>query len=196
MDIKSLSDPHLAKQINAGKIGVIPSDTVYGVVAKASDQAAVKRMYDLKKRENKPGTVIAASIDQLEELGIKRRYLTAVEQYWPNPISIVIPSGFDLGYLDQGKMSLAVRIPDNENLVKLLKKTGPLVTSSANTPGEPPAETIAEAKKYFGDQVDFYVDGGQISSKHSSTVIRIVDDAIEVLREGEFKIDENGRITK
>lgn len=195
MNIKSLDDPQLASLINEGKIGVLPSDTVYGVVAKASDKEAVGRLYALKKRENKPGTIVAASIEQLEELGIKRRYLTAVEQYWPNPISVVIPSGFNLGYLDLGKMSLAMRIPNDKKFVSLLKKTGPLVTSSANTPGDPPAETVEAAKKYFGDKVDFYVDGGKISNEHASTVIRIIDDAIEVLREGALKINEDGRIT-
>jgi tRNA A37 threonylcarbamoyladenosine synthetase subunit TsaC/SUA5/YrdC len=61
-------------------------------------------------------------------------------------------------------------------------------------PGEPPANTLQEAEKYFGDQVDFYVDGGDLTGHEPSTVIRIVDDAIEVLRPGAVHIDENGRI--
>lgn len=194
MDVKQSNTSQIADLLSEGKIGVLPTDTIYGVVAMATNEQGVEKLYKLKNREKKPGTIVAANIDQLVELGLKRRYLTAVEQYWPNPLSIVIPSGFDLKYLDQGKMSLAVRIPDDKEFVKLLEKTGPLVTSSANTPGASPAETIEQAKKYFGDNVDFYVDGGKISNEHSSTVIRIVDDAIEVLRKGAFKIDENGRI--
>jgi L-threonylcarbamoyladenylate synthase len=193
--IKSLTDPKIVEELNAGKVGVLPTDTIYGVVAKASDDAAVEKLYKLKNREQKPGTIIAASIEQLEELGIKRRYLTAVEQYWPNPISIIIPTGPTLAYVHQGKMSLAIRLPKDQDLQELLKKTGPLVTSSANTPGDPPANTIEEAQKYFGDKVDFYVDGGDLSDRPPSTIIRIIDDAIEVLREGAVKIDENGRIT-
>ncbi len=195
MDIKSLSDPKLIELLSTGKIGVIPSDTIYGVVAPAADEAAVARLYELKEREQKPGTLIAASIEQLENLGIKRRYLTAVEQYWPNPISIIIPTGPTLNYLHQGKMSLAIRIPKDNDLQKLLEKTGVLVTSSANTPGDPPANNVSEAKKYFGDKVDFYVDGGDLSNRPPSTIIRIIDDAIEVVRPGAIKIDENGRIT-
>lgn len=196
MELKNLNDPDLVKALQAGKIGVIPTDTIYGVVARAADEAAVEKLYQLKSREQKPGTIIAASINQLEELGIKRRYLTAVEQYWPNPISIIIPTGFELKYLHQGKMSLAIRLPKDESLQKLLKKTGSLVTSSANTPEDPPANTINEAKNYFGKKVDFYVDGGDLSNRPPSTIIRIIDDAIEVVREGAVKIDENGRITK
>jgi tRNA threonylcarbamoyl adenosine modification protein (Sua5/YciO/YrdC/YwlC family) len=195
MDIKSLADPKLVELLKAGKIGVMPTDTVYGVAADASNEAAVNRLYELKKREQKPGTIIAANIDQLVELGIKRRYLTAVEQYWPNPISIIIPTGFDLKYLHQGKMSLAIRIPKDDELCKLLEQTGPLVTSSANAPGDPPASNIEEAKAYFDKNIDFYVDGGDLSNHPPSTIIRIIDDAIEVVRTGAVKIDENGRIT-
>ncbi len=196
MDISTITDHKLPKLLSQGKVGVIPSDTIYGVVACAADGAAVKRLYELKKREQKPGTIIAASVAQLEELGIKHRYLKAVEQYWPNPLSIIIPTGPELAYLHQGKMTLAIRIPKDEKLQSLLQKTGPLVTTSANTPGDPPANSIASAKKYFKDKVDFYVDGGDLSDRPPSTIIRIIDDAIEVLREGAVKIDENGRITE
>jgi L-threonylcarbamoyladenylate synthase len=174
---------------------VIPTDTVYGVVARAADQVAIERLYRLKSRDNKPGTLIAANIDQLVELGLKRRYLTAVEQWWPGALSVVIPCDDELAYLHQGKRSLAVRIPDKKELLGLLEATGPLLTSSANHPGQPTAHTLAEAKDYFGDEVDFYEEGGDLSGHQPSTVVRIVDDAIEVLREGAVKIDENGRRT-
>jgi L-threonylcarbamoyladenylate synthase len=143
----------------------------------------------LKKRENKPGTLIAANISQLEELGLKHRYLKAVEQFWPGAVSVVIPAADpQLEYLHQGKMSLAVRVPDDQALQSLLIKTGPLLTSSANRPGEPPAVNVEQAKKYFGGQVDFYQDGGDLSERQPSTVVRIIDDAIEVLRQGAVRI--------
>ena len=177
-----------------GSIGVIPTDTVYGVVARATDRTAVARLYVLKKREGKPGTLVAASIDQLVELGIKRSYLKAVEQFWPGAVSVVIPCGPELEYLHMGKRSLAVRIPSDDELNKLLQKTGTLLTSSANHPGQPPANTVEEAKAYFGSEVDFYIDGGDLSGHAPSTVIRIIDDAIEILRAGAVKINENGEI--
>jgi len=170
-------------------IGVIPTDTVYGLVARAADQAAVGRLYELKKREAKPGTIIAASLEQLEQLGLKHRYLKAVEQFWPAAVSVIIPtSDPKLDYLHQGTMSLAVRLPASPELQKLLAVTGPLLTSSANPPGEPTAVTITQARGYFGDQVDFYVDGGDLSARQPSTIIRVVDDAIEVLRPGAVPI--------
>lgn len=174
-----------------GEIAIIPTDTVYGVVARAVDPQAVARLYELKHREAKPGTLVAANIDQLVELGVKRRYLTAVEQFWPGAVSVIIPCGENLEYIHQGIGSLAFRIPDDPKLQALLQQTGPLLTSSANQPGEPPATTIDEAKKYFGDQVQWYEEGGTVN-REPSTVIRIIDDAIEVVRLGAVKIDEQG----
>ncbi|MGH7192839.1 MAG: L-threonylcarbamoyladenylate synthase [Candidatus Saccharimonadales bacterium] len=175
-----------------GAIGVIPTDTVYGVVARASDEKAAARLYELKRRDSKPGTLIAASIAQLEDLGLKHRYLKAVEQFWPGAVSVVIPASDPaLAYLHRGKLSLAVRVPAGKRIQALLKKTGPLLTSSANRPGEPVATTIDEAKAYFADKVDFYAAGGDLSKRQPSTVIRIVDDAIEVLRPGAVNIGDD-----
>jgi L-threonylcarbamoyladenylate synthase len=170
-------------------VGVIATDTVYGLVARATDRAAVTRLYYLKKREQKPGTLIAASIEQLEHLGLKRRYLQAVSQFWPGAVSVIIPCGPELKYLHQGKSSLAVRIPNVPELRRLLEQTGPLLTSSANQPGDPTAVTIDQAKKYFGDQVDFYSDGGDLSGHQPSTILRIIDDEIEIIRLGAVKIN-------
>ncbi len=184
----------ISQSLNGGGVAVLPTDTVYGICALAGDQEAVKRLYQLKSRDKKPGTVIAGSIDQLVDIGIKRRYLKAVEQFWPGPISVVIPVSRDLEYLDLGKGSIAVRVVGDQNIVNLLSKTGALLTSSANLPGQPEASSIEEAKKTFGDKIDLYVDGGDFSGKLPSTVIRVVDDAVEILREGIIKVNKYGEV--
>lgn len=191
---QDIDDPELVELLRGGAVGVLPTDTVYGLVCRAANEQAVKRLYEVKSREHKPGTIIAAKIQQLVDLGVRARYLKAVEHFWPGPISVIVPA--DLGYLNRGVAGLALRIPDNEPLRQLLRQTGPLQTTSANAPGELTAATVDMARAYFGDAVDFYVDGGDLSGRPSSTVIRIVDDAIEVLREGAVKIDENGRMTR
>jgi len=188
-------DKQLVELLKNSAVGVLPTDTLYGLVGRAADKQAAQRLYGLKKRGAKPGTVIAANTEQLVELGIKPRYLKAVQHFWPGPISIVIPC-LDLDYLHLGKGSLALRIPDDKQLIALLRRTGPLLTTSANQPGKPPANNLAEAKAYFGESVDFYVDGGDLSGRQPSTVIRIVDDAIEILRSGATQIDETGKIRR
>jgi L-threonylcarbamoyladenylate synthase len=179
----------VARQLQvSGAVGVMPTDTVYGLVARAQDLVAVERLYALKHRDHKPGTIIAANIDQLVDLGIKRRYLTAVQQFWPGAVSVEIPH--QVAYLNQGTGRQAFRIPDNQALQELLLQVGPLQTTSANLPGEPPANTINEARAYFGDAVDFYIDGGDLSTNLPSTIIRIIDDAIEVVRQGAVRIEQ------
>ncbi len=192
--LKTLNDPQLVRLLKEGKVGVMPTDTVYGLVCLASNQAAVQRLYGLKSREAKPGTLLAATTEQLVDLGVKARYIKPVQHYWPGPISIVIPLGFDLDYLHQGIGAIAMRVIADPLLVNVLMKTGPLLTTSANLPGEPTASTIQEAQACFRDQVDFYVNGGNLGNRQPSTIIRILDDAVEVLRTGAVKINENGGI--
>lgn len=176
-----------ASWLRRKKVGVLPTDTVYGLVASASDQAAVDRFYALKNRDQKPGTLIVANTDQLLALGVPSDQIEQVAQYWPNPLSAVLTvTGND--YLHQGVGTLAMRVVADTKIRDLLEQTGPLITSSANQPGEPPATTIDEAIAYFGDDVDFYVDGGQIIAE-PSTIIRPGSDAIEILRRGSVTID-------
>lgn len=182
-------------ELQEGEIAVIPTDTVYGVVAKANDLSAVNRLYKLKNRRDKPGTILAASVDDLVSLGIKRRYLKSVEHFWPNPISIVIPSEPTLKYLDKGVGTLAVRIPKDMWLRDILKETGALLSSSANPASEPPATTIGQARQYFGDKVDKYIDGGGLKGR-PSTIVRIIDDNLEVLRQGSVKFNQKGEIVE
>jgi len=194
--LNALSDRALVDLLHAGSIGVLPTYTVYGLVASAHLPDAATRVLETKGRPLKPGTLVAADIEQLATLGIKTRYLKAVEQFWPGAVSVVLPMGPELAYLHSGAYGLPVRIPDHPELLKLLKQTGPLITTSANLPDQPPATNLEEARAYFGDRVDFYVDGGDLSNHVPSTIIRIVDDAVEILRPGAVAIDEaTGRIS-
>lgn len=194
--LNGLSDLRVVELLADGAVGVMPTDTVYGLVCSATNESAVARLYKLKSRENKPGTIIAADAGQLIELGIRGRYLKAVESYWPGAVSVIIPS-HGLQYIHLGLGGIAIRLPAIKEVHELLTKTGPLLTTSANHPGLEPAHSLAAAQEYFGERVDFYVEGGDLSGHKPSTLIRIVDDAVEVLRPGAITIDENtGRIIK
>ncbi len=192
--IPAINDPKLVDMLLAGHVGVLPTDTIYGLVASASNQEAVKRLYALKHREQKPGTVVAANVQQLVSLGLDEDTLEAAAHLWPNPISIIVPCKTELSYLDLGKGSLAVRIPDRPELSRLLELTGPLLTSSANEPGKQQADNLEEAAAYFGDQVDFYVEGGDLSGHPPSTVARLTEGHLEVLRQGAVVIGQDGKL--
>ena len=185
---QSLESDELARLLIDGGVGVIPTDTVYGLVCCAADADAVDRLFLCKQREGKRGTVIAANIDQLVVLGVKARYLKAVEQFWPGGVSVEIQLGEALSYLHLGMRSNAFRIPGHPKLQMLLERTGPLLTTSANLPGKPTAKTIQEAQDVFGNSVDFFVEGGDLGGALPSTLVRIIDDEIEVIRQGAVKI--------
>ena len=170
-----------------GTVAVIPTDTVYGLVARVKDREAVQKLYNLKNREMKPGTIITTDIEQLVDLGLRRSYLVPFKPYWPNPLTFVIPiSSIELNYLHMGKNSLAVRVTKDPFLQKIIPSTGPLLSTSANLPGQATAKTIIEARKYFGDKVDAYYDGGKIENTKASTIVRIIDDSFEILRQGDY----------
>ncbi len=187
MKMLKLTNSHLIDLLKHGGVGVLPTDTVYGLVCDASNPAAVERLYSLKYREQKPGTTIAASSEQIIALGVEENAVRAVERFLPG-VSIEIQWAGE--YLHQGTGRSAFRVVVDGDVKKLLDKTGPLLTSSANLPGQPPANTIEEARAYFGESVDFYVDGGDLSGRQSSTLIRVVDGIPEVLRQGSVQIEK------
>ncbi|HUC89359.1 MAG TPA: L-threonylcarbamoyladenylate synthase [Patescibacteria group bacterium] len=191
MQDKLVSPTKAIAILKAGGIGVIPTDTVYGVVACAKDQKAVARLYTLKKRDHKPGSIVAADAEQLIDLGLNKDHIQAVRHLWPNPLSLVIPTADELFYLHQGLDSLPARVPKDAQFQILLQQTGPLATSSANRPGEPTATNIQEAWNYFKDSIDFYVDAGDLSGREPSTIVRIANDnhTIEILRQGAFNFE-------
>jgi len=168
--------------LNADDICVIPTDTVYGVVGKLSSKRAVARIYEVKQRDpQKPvGTILAASLEQVASITTSSA-LDVAAQYWPGPVSVILPASDEYFYAHKGEMSFAVRIPDDEPLRALLEQTGPLASSSANVQAEPPATTIEEAKAYFGSEVPLYIDGGDLSGHAPSRIIRIDDDGTVIV---------------
>lgn len=180
---KSLT-AEVAELLKNGAVGIIPTDTVYGIVTQLSNQAGVERIYDIKNRpyEKRIGTVLFSDPVQVEAI-VQPRDLLMAEIYWPGPTSVVFEIGTKLSYAHRGHKTLAFRIPDNQSLLSLLQKTGPLATTSANRANQPTATTIEEALGVFRESVDFYVDGGDLSNKKPSSIVEIKSDGtIETIR--------------
>ncbi len=177
--------------LKKGGVGVIPTDTVYGMVGSALSVQAVNKISQIKNRTNGKGfIVLISSVDDLKIFGVETNETARIfmKKFWPGKVSIefisLLPK-FD--YLKKVGQTIAFRLPDKTDLLESLKQTGPLVAPSANTEGEPPAKNIAEAQKYFGNKVDFYEDGGTLDSA-PSTLVKIVGDKVEVLRQGAVEI--------
>ena len=168
---------------------VIPTDTLYGVVASALSEEAVNLVYLIKGRTpEKPFIILISDRADLKKFDVK---LTSFQKQimsklWPGQYTLILPcSNTQFGYLHRGTDSLAFRMPDDRQLGKLLEITGPLIAPSCNPEGQNPAETISEAQNYFAGKVPLFIDGGKRISK-PSTIISLIGDQINVLR-GQFQ---------
>lgn len=180
-----------APLIKAGKVGVIPTDTIYGLVANALIPDAVARVYRLKEREpGKPCIVLIPDVSELKRFGISlsARDRAALSRVWPGAVSVILPCAEErFSYLHRGTKTLSFRSPADGWLKEFLKASGPLVAPSANPEGAPPARDVNEAKRYFGNRVDFYVDGGTRDGQ-PSTLVRYEEGKFVVLRQGAARV--------
>lgn len=163
----------------------MPTDTLYGLVGSAFSSETVEKIYRLKNRDpKKPLIVLIVDWQDLEKFGAEIFVADKkiLKKIWPGPVSVILPvKDSNFTYLHRGMKTIAFRWPKNKRLLKTLKETGPLVAPSANPEGLPPATTIAEAKKYFGRQINFYENGGTLAGT-PSTLIKLQNGKIEIIR--------------
>lgn len=175
-----MNDTEIVNILQNDGIGVLPTDTVYGVVGRLFSEVAVRRIYKVKRHDpsRRIGTILIADISQIKDI-VSFERLQHASRYWPGPVSVVLPLPDHLHYAHSGNNTLAFRIPNVPELIELLQHTGPLATSSANLSGQPPAMTIQQAKKYFGNNVDFYSDGGDLFGRRPSRIVELGPDGSE-----------------
>jgi L-threonylcarbamoyladenylate synthase len=160
--------------VKSSGIGVLPTDTIYGVVGSALKPMAVERLYTVRGRQpKKPFIVLIASVADLALFGVHpaTRTRALLSKLWPGPVSVILSCpGKKFAYLHRGTGTIAFRVPGSPKLRAFLKKTGPLAAPSANIAGKPPATTAREAYTYFKGTVDFYIDGGEHAGAPSSLI--------------------------
>lgn len=176
------------------KIAVIATDTLYGIVGRALSKTVVERIYEVKGRdEGKPFIILIPDSEALKDFGIVLSVVDKqkVESLWPGPVTVILPLPQEASerftYLHRGSNTLAFRMPNKNDLIDILKKTGPLVAPSANPQGKMPATTIDEAREYFGNMVDYYQDAGTVHSL-PSTIIALEKGEVVVIRQGVVRI--------
>ncbi len=186
-----------AALLAAGAVGVMPTDTIYGIVGSALEERTVERIYRLRRRNRKkPMIVLIAGTGDLRRFGIvpSPRAARVLRRVWPGKVSVILPCpSRKFAYLHRGTGTVAFRMPASAPLRAFLARTGPLVAPSANIEGEKPARTPAEAKRYFGDRVEFYAAARGASKRSSaakpSTLIALAKDgAVTVLRKGAGRV--------
>jgi L-threonylcarbamoyladenylate synthase len=173
-----------AALLRAGALVAFPTDTVYGVGCRTGDPAALGRIFEAKRRPpEKLLAMLAASLDQARDLGYAadERAEALAGRLWPGPLTLVLADSEDPSRPTQG-----FRVPDHPVALDLIRRTGPLPTSSANRSGEPEAFEADDVLIAFADTdlVAAVIDGGRVPGGMASTVVDLSVVPARVRREG------------
>ncbi|UEJ82872.1 threonylcarbamoyl-AMP synthase [Brachybacterium halotolerans subsp. kimchii] len=174
--------------LSDGGLIVLPTDTVYGIGADAFTPDAVQALLDAKDRgRDAPPPVLVGDPAVLLGLAVDvPEYAERLtEAFWPGALTLILTAQPSLNWdLGETRGTVALRMPDDEVTLELLRRTGPLAVSSANRHGKPAALSIMDAATQLGDRVDVYLDGGPARLGTASTIIDTTVEPAEIVREG------------
>ena len=179
-----------ADDLTEGELVVYPTETVYGIAADIFNQKAVKNLYLAKRRPfDMPLTVAVSSKDMVENIAVMTRPVEKlIDAFLPGPLTIITrkdPNVPDI--VTSMSQKVGIRIPDNKVAIQLIKEfDGPIVATSANLHSHPDSVNIDTAVEDFGESVKTYLDNGPCTLGKPSTIVWIMDDKVEVIRQGEI----------
>ncbi|HKA25150.1 MAG TPA: L-threonylcarbamoyladenylate synthase [Candidatus Eisenbacteria bacterium] len=178
-----------AEAILRGGVISFPTDTFYGLGCSLMDPAAVDMLYRLKRRPQNLAVIsLISDPAEVEALAadIPDVAATLMKRFWPGPLSIVFRASILVPAACRGpKETIALRFPQHPLSLALVRALGgPLVASSANLSGQPPAKSAEEVIRAFGNQLDLVLDGGPSQAVQPSTLIDVTSGRVEVLRAG------------
>jgi len=185
------NDTHLIDVLRSGVVVALPTDTVFGLCARANNDAAVDRIYTIKQRDpQQPMPIFAADLAQAETIGvIDGDARTLAHAFWPGALTIVVP--VRPGYRSRalaGSDTVALRVPADERLRRLCADVGPLTGTSANIAGREECRTAAEVRAQLGDAgppgVDLIVDAPVAATGQPSTIVDCTQSPPQILRPG------------
>lgn len=174
------------ERLRAGEPVVIPTETVYGVACDPRVPGAEDRLFAVKQRpREKRLPWLIPDLKAAERAGA--RWTPAAralaERCWPGPLTLVLE-------MADGR-AIGFRVPAHPTALALLRAYGaPLATTSANRSGEPPARDAQAAAQALGNAVALILDAGPAPGGVPSTVVRMRDDRVEILREGALSREE------
>jgi L-threonylcarbamoyladenylate synthase len=150
-----------------------PSDTVYGLSTSVSAADSVMKIKMLKGKDpNMPLIVLIGSYEQIDMFVPEHTVsvMRLAKKVWPGPVSVIFGNVYEKWDAVSPNGTLALRMPDNPELRDFLMRVGPIVSTSANKTGNPPAITSQAAQEIFGQTLDFYIDTGDCNNPPSTLV--------------------------
>ena len=181
-----------------GLVG-IPTETVYGLAADASNEAAVRRIFAAKHRpSDHPLIVHIASVDELSSWSLSTPHTARVlaDACWPGPLTVLVPKALHvLDVVTGGRDTVGVRVPAHPMALELLQRFGGgLAAPSANRFGQVSPTTAAHVRADLGDDVDYVLDGGPCPIGVESTIVDCTCTPSQVLRPGGIPTEEIARL--
>ena len=175
--------------LNQGGIVAFPTDTVYGLGACASNQQAVERVYQVKKRpQNMALPLLLARTLQISEVAepVPQIAWLLAHNFLPGALTLVLHKSKSVpDIVTAGGVTVAIRIPAHPIPVALAEGLGgPIIGTSANLSGKPSALTADEVYSQFGNKIDLVIDGGRCPGGRESTIVDVTRETPVVLREG------------
>ena len=180
--------------LKEGGVVAFPTDTVYGLGARADNQWAVAKVYRVKQRPVNMAVPLllahAAQVNQVASEVPPVAWLLA-EKFWPGALTLVLlKSSAVPDIVTAGGRTVAVRVPAHPVPVALIEGLGvPIVGTSANVSGRPSPCTAGEVRAQLGDRVDLIIDGGRCPGGIESTVVDVTGEKPVILREGAISRD-------
>lgn len=174
-----MNTPHdfelLTDALEKGGVAVVRTDTLYGIIALAGIEAAVEKVYQVKRRNPSKQCIILITdpADVPAHMSVLDEYGHRAE----TPTSVIVPATDEALWVLRGGDTIAYRVVRDPFLRKVIEKVGPVIAPSANPEGLAPARTIDEARAYFGDSIDVYIDGGEVPKvAQASQIVQISPD--------------------
>lgn len=180
-----------------GRVIIFPTDTVYGIGTKIFDIEGINRIYRIKNRpENKPLACLCASLKQIEEIAVvDESAKKLIEAFLPGALTLILEAK-DIVKNSIGYETIGVRIPNSKLALSILNENGPMLTTSVNDSGEPPINSYDEIKAKYEKDVEEIYDIDSPLLEIPSTVVKLTDSGIVVLREGAIKKEDIERLLK
>lgn len=190
-----LSIKEAAKIIRKGGIVAYPTETFYGLAVLPDNINAVKKIFQIKKRDKgKPISLIISSSSQLGKwvVGVGPRERRLIKKFWPGPLTIVFKAKNKVpAILRGGEKSIALRVSSERVAKELAKKVGGAITAtSANLSGQAPCLTSASVRRKLNKRIDGIVSKKKLPRSKGSTILDIYSRKPKVLREGEISVGE------
>ena len=193
IDEKEISE--CARILVNGGVGIYPTETVYGIGANGLNSESVRKVFEVKHRPlNKPINLLVSDIAMIEAVAkeITEVEYKIIKNFFPGPITLILKKKECVpNIVTSNGDTVGVRMPEEQITLKLIKEAGvPLATPSANITGKKSGTNFDEIIADFDGKVDFFIDNGPSRIGKPSTIVKVENEQVKILRQGSITLQE------